>query len=340
MPEVIGENIDRLVSIEMRYRQGLPRGVSHLLYNAARKAQGGLPLSLLAASRLQQAVRPGQAVLMVTGAGFWPWLPFGETDGPPGAAALARALSIGLDARPVFVTEQEYLAPISAAVRATGLVVADRKLWAARSGCALMEVFPRGTGGGEATRRLLDEYRPAAIIFVEKIGPNDRGVWHSIMGSGSHVDINASVHLLVAEARERHILTVGIGDGGNEIGFGKVARDVADIQPYGARCQCACGGGVATAIETDVLVSAAISNWGAYGVAASLASLLGKPEVLHDERTEAAMIEQCALAGGTDGIMSTATPFVDGVPVSTNLAVIRMLHTIIDLGMREFTRPF
>ena len=56
---------------------------------------------------------------------------------------------------------------------------------------------------------------------------------------------------------------------------------VRAIQPYGARCQCDCGEGMATVTPADVLVVAAVSNWGAYGIEASLAILLERPELLH-----------------------------------------------------------
>ena len=79
MDETMGEYVDRAVNIEMRYGGGLPRGVTHQLYDAARAKQGA-PLTWLAAKALHDKVRPGDHVLVVTGAGSWPWLPNGETD--------------------------------------------------------------------------------------------------------------------------------------------------------------------------------------------------------------------------------------------------------------------
>src|SRR2546426_11886537 len=64
--------------------------------------------------------------------------PAGETDGPVGVAALARALVIGLGARPVFVTESQSLAALSAAVAAAGLSVVSPEIAAARTGAAVV----------------------------------------------------------------------------------------------------------------------------------------------------------------------------------------------------------
>src|SRR5471032_3534371 len=87
--EIVGDSIDRAVNIEMRFRAGLPRGVTYPLYEAARKKQKK-PLTWLAAKLLKDSIKPGQNVFVVTGAGTPPGLPAGETDGPPGAAAIAR----------------------------------------------------------------------------------------------------------------------------------------------------------------------------------------------------------------------------------------------------------
>src|SRR5260370_41238260 len=88
----------------MRFRAGLPRGVTYPLYEAARKKQKK-PLTWLAAKLLKDSIKPGDHVFVVTGAGTPPGLPAGETDGPPGAAAIARAIEIGLGGKPVLISE-------------------------------------------------------------------------------------------------------------------------------------------------------------------------------------------------------------------------------------------
>ena len=96
MPKVIGENIDVLCNIEMRPSEGdLPRGTTRKYYEAARDVQKD-PLSYLAATALIERVMPGDKVLIVTGVRYPPILPFGETDGPVGAVAMARALDLSL----------------------------------------------------------------------------------------------------------------------------------------------------------------------------------------------------------------------------------------------------
>ena len=98
MAEVIGENIDRIATIEIRTKTP-PRGIIHRLYEAARK-KCGHPLTMTAASRIVETLKEYDNFLIVTGAGAWPVLLKGETDGPLGAASLARAIDLGIGAKP------------------------------------------------------------------------------------------------------------------------------------------------------------------------------------------------------------------------------------------------
>jgi hypothetical protein len=329
MPEIIGDNIDRLCSVEIRPRANLPRGVTGTLYQAARRAQGDRPLSCLAAAALQGRVRPGDHVLFVTGAGGPPYVPHGETDGPLGAVGLARALSHTLHARPIFVLESHHVPPVAAAALAAGMNDAP------------LVQFPHGDGAGrEAACGLIDRYHPAAVVFIEKLSPNLLGVVHSVMGRARDPEVIGAAHWLASEAQKQEVLTIGIGDGGNEIGFGMIADVVREIQPYGNICQCPCRGGIAAAVSTDVVVAAAISNWGAYGVAACLAYQAGAPEALPDEAMETRMLAAAVEAGGVDAVYGRRMPSVDGVQQDAQLGFLHLLRAIVTNGLVSLERPF
>src|SRR5438132_12887934 len=62
-------------------------------------------------------------------------------------------------------------------------------------------------------------------------------------------------------------VTVGIGDGGNEIGMGSVRARIARLDALRAR--------IATVVPVDHLVVAGVSNWGGSGSVAALARLPG-----------------------------------------------------------------
>jgi hypothetical protein len=338
--EIVGDAIDRAVTIEMRFAGGLPRGVTTPLYDAARRHHGK-PLTWLAARSLMERVSPGRHVFVVTGAGAPPGLPKGETDGPIGAAAIARAVEIGLGAKPILLAEARNMPAVIASTEGSGTAVVDEDIFGRRKSCALAIAFPLGAAAGErASRELIDKFQPAAIVFVEKAGPNRNGVFHSIMGTPRSPDTMANAHFLALAAQAGKTLTIGIADGGNEIGCGLIADAVREVQPHGKSCGCPCGGGIGTVTPCDVLVFAAVSNWGAYGVAAALAGLTGNREVLHDPATELRMVQKCVDAGAMDGAYSRLIPYVDGTSDAVQAGLITILHQIVENGLKTYDRGF
>jgi hypothetical protein len=338
--EIVGDSLDRAVSIEMRFADGLPRGVVTPLYDAARAVAGG-SMSFRAAQAIKSKVRRGDHVLVVTGAGTPPWLPKGETDGPLGAAALARAMELGLGAKPILLGEERNLPSTIGATEAAGLVVVDEATFAQRDGCALALALPLGIEPG---RRMADDlfarFSPSCVVFVEKAGPNEKGVFHSILGTGRQPETMANAHLLAELAAQRGVLSIGIGDGGNEIGCGAILEAVQRVQPFGRKCICPCGAGVATVSRCDHLVFASISNWGAYAVAAALAGLLDRPEVLHDVETEQRMLMASLAGGAMDGAYARLVPYVDGTSAAVQASIITLLHQIVANGLTSYKRGF
>jgi len=120
--DYVGEAIDRLITIEAKNR-GMPHGILLPMYEAARKAAGNKPVTMAAAKGLKKHVGKGDVVFILTGAGYGATMPKGESDGPPGAASLARILYRGLGAVPVFVNEECHADPIVASSEAAGLTI-------------------------------------------------------------------------------------------------------------------------------------------------------------------------------------------------------------------------
>ncbi len=337
MPEILGENADRLTTVEMRMK-GMPRGYVHLLHEAARKHHQR-PLGLLAAERLRGAISPGDRVVFTTGAHDRLWLHQGETDGPPGVAALAFTLAKGLAAVPILVSEEPNLGPILATTEAAGLSVMDFELARKRRMAAASCAFPTADEQGRrAAEEILDQYQPTAVVCCEKLGVNTKGVCHSVRGVC--MEDGASLHHLVNGARQRSVLTISLADGGNEIGFGAISEAVRDIMPYGRKCQCPCGAGNADTTVVDALVIGAASNWAAYNVCACLAFLFENPKLLHSPETEWRMLDACVRAGAADAILASRELSVDGMPVEVHTSLITMLHTLVENALREVNRAY
>ncbi|MBI4594320.1 MAG: DUF4392 domain-containing protein, partial [Candidatus Rokubacteria bacterium] len=110
-----------------------------------------------------RALSRARRVLIVTGFGVPPGLP--ETDGPPGAAVLGRALRL-LGASVRYVTDPAVVPPLTAALAALG-EPAD------------VTVYPEGPN---AAGTLLGELRPTHLVAVERPGRARSGEYLSARG--------------------------------------------------------------------------------------------------------------------------------------------------------------
>jgi hypothetical protein len=330
----MADYIDRLVTVEMRNR-GMPAGKIIPLYDAARAEAGDQSLTYKAASGLFDRTSRHDTVLIVTGAGAGPLIPKGENDGPVGAAVLARALYWGLGCTPILVCEQHHAEPVVAACEAAGVGMRSVDLaTSTHAGGALVTAPTTQAEIGPWAEGILDELRPSAIISIERLGPNSKGIVHGATGLAGW-DPLVDLAPLFTAAAARGIFSVGIGDAGNEIGFGRIVDDVRRIQPHGAVCQCECGAGMATVVPTDVLVVAAVSNWGAYGIEACLGMLLERDDLQHTPREAERIITRCLEAGGLEAMFCTQRYFVDGIAGDTSVSLVQILGEMVRIYLEK-----
>lgn len=322
----LGDQLDRLVTVEVRPAHGsVPAGLVAPLYQICRAAHGG-PLSTGVASLLVNKAA-GRPVLIATGAGVAPALPGGETDGPPGAVVLARALQAGIDAQPVLITEEAHAPAVHRCVE-TGDDIPVR-------------LVPGGSAhnAGLIAEDLLDRYDPGAVVFVERDGANAEGRYHGVRGNCRPVNTVARVDLLATAAHRRGIPTIGIGDGGNEVGFGGVREQVRNIFPTRAHCDHGCPSGRITTVNTDIVMSAGVSNWGAYAVTAALAAMVGNLDLIPTPEDEHHLVRACVRGGARDGAIGEPTLTVDGVPAEGHAAIVTLLRTIASIVGAPATSP-
>lgn len=329
--DLIGRHIDRLVTVEARISPNSRNVIVHL-YEAACAAQGGGPLSMLAARQILRHLGPGKVVFLTTGAGDPRFLPAGETDGPPGVAALALAIHAATGAVPILLTEAPFCENLAATTLAVGLGIRPTEHALDTAYTTAVLPLAHDESAEQQAASYLDTYQPAMVISIEKIGPNKHGFAHTSTGTPTAAD-RARAECLFDEAARRGIPSLGIGDNGNELGFGLIADAVAKHKPNGER--------LCTRVKTDVLVPANTSNWGAYGVEAALAALVGKPELMHSADTERRMIEACVTAHGVDGSTGRHLLQVDGMPADASCAIVTMLGCIVRNGLVSgFKRAF
>lgn len=332
LTDIVCSSLDRLVTVEMRISD-YSRGVPAKLYDAARKAQGGRALSQAAAELILDYARRGEPVFITTGAGDPVYLPSGETDGPPGVVALAAAISTATGAVPVLLTEAQFVDNLTATARAGGLALRDFDVAAKVPNGAVVLPLSCGDDAAAQAQAYMDQMKPSLVIAIEKTGPAADGKAYTASGSPVNEGYRAKAELLFAMARERQVPSLGIGDNGNEIGFGRIRDAVIAHKPRGEK--------LATTIETDVLFPANMSNWGAYATAAALAFLTGRTEVLHTADAERRLVEACVAANAVDGSTGRHILAVDGAPLEASMAVVTLMQAIVRNGLVSgYVRPF
>lgn len=255
------------------------------------------------ARKAARALDRGARVSVVTGFAVGPGMP--ETDGPPGAALLGRALR-RLGKTVTYLASPVAVPLVEAALETLG-----------EPGRPI--AFPDGEPATRVARRLLASLAPTDLVAVETPGRAGDGDYRSARGD-SVARWNSPLDELFIR-RPRRITGVGVGDGGNEIGMGNVRPRLLRLGPRARR--------IASVVTVDHLVVAGTANWGAYGVVAHLSILSGQ-NLLHTGEEERRLIAACVEAGGVDGLTRRREPTVDGLPSGMHAAMVELLRSLVD----------
>ncbi|XP_068729221.1 D-glutamate cyclase, mitochondrial-like isoform X1 [Montipora capricornis] len=165
------------------------------------------------------------------------------------------------------------------------------------------------------------------LIAIEATARTEEGCYMTMKGRNL-IDIckDSPVDELFIQAHKSgKIATIGIGDGGNEIGMGKVRHLVVDHIDLGPK--------IASSVSTDQLITAGVSNWGGSALAAALYILHHCPvhsrytrqgaqkerdvafeEVLNSLETEEKILSYLGEIGVCDGISQKKKMSVDNLP--------------------------
>ncbi|MCS6867034.1 MAG: DUF4392 domain-containing protein [Gemmataceae bacterium] len=238
--------------------------------------------------------------LVITTGFYIPWAtpPAYETDGPLGTLFLSRALT-ALGGFATLWVEPELESILHIGWREAGYVPRPQPLPA-----------------------------PTHRVWIERVGPATDGRYYSMRGrdvTAFHAPAPAApAALLTASATP--LRSLGIGDGGNEIGMGKIPHTtmVKNI-PLGAQIHCR--------IPTDDLLVCGVSNWGAYAVAAGLFLLrqTPPPRELFDPAIEQQILEAMVREGPlVDGVTGQATATVDGLSWEQYIQPLIRIRELLD----------
>lgn len=223
-----------------------------------------------------------------------------ETDGPPGAVAIGRAIQ-ALGGQVWYVVEPS----LPESMCAVG--VPNEEIIA-------FPILPAQQSRSHALS-LAEQYQPTLVISVEHCAQTARGVYLNSRAQ----DITACT-AKPDSLFEMHIPSIGIGDGGNEIGMGNLAQFIPTIEQLPRE---------PAATTVDALVIASISNWGAYGIVAAMSTLAGQ-NLLPSVAAEHELITRLYKAGCYDGLQPLPALGVDGFLLEEYLEVLAKLHAHLD----------
>jgi len=326
----LAQAIDDLITLDLT-----SRGVIGPLVEITQRHQKGL--MCLAAAELMVKALKGRGGPAVIATGFPMGGGVAETDGPVGAAMLARAMYVGLGASSVIVTDEDWVDCIAGTCRGAGMAPlplppsgAVPELQNIRP--VFIQAVPKDADGAhKVADRLLASTKPRLLVAIERPGMNKHEVYHGSSGRPIGA-MTADLDYLFRRGAEKKIPSLAFGDAGNELGFGAIQNDLHEVLASARDCGCPCHGGVAAATPADVMVMTDVSNWGATGAIAALALLLGNPAVLHPPEAEIRSIEYCVASGGVDGETMAPEPGVDLIPADEWLGLLRVMHGVLARG--------
>lgn len=270
----------------------------------ARHDPGSRGLASFASSRELQAsaaeLLRGQRIIIVTGFCIRA-AQVGETDGPPGALAIADALRrLGKE---VVLVSDRY---------SSGLLAAGSALLAAPFEMVDLEL-PQ-PHADQQIDELVAAFKPTQVLAIERPGNAQDGHRYSMRGERLDDLVAAADRLLAPQSAYR---TIAIGDGGNELGLGRLRDSLKSRVTHGELIFCA--------TPADYVIPAGISNWGAYALVAAL-SLLAGQLLLRPPEHERAVLQALLAAGAVDGCTRAPTLSVDGLPWDDYAKVLAEIH--------------
>jgi hypothetical protein len=222
-----------------------------------------------------------------------------ETDGPPGAIAIGNALQ-ALGRKVSYVSD----------VHTTPML----RDWLGNSAEVIDFPIADVEASQRAAREILGRTNPGLLISIERCGRTKSNTYLNMRS----VDITSYTARL-DYIFESGVPSIGIGDGGNEIGMGNLAEIIPTIERLPKD---------PAVTKVDRLIIASVSNWGGYGLVAALSRLMGRnllPSVEEDEGLIRRMVE----AGAVDGTSGENKYYVDNFTLEQNGKLLAQLHKLV-----------
>lgn len=222
-----------------------------------------------------------------------------ETDGPPGAVAIGNALDkLGYEI--AYVTDEWSLETMKV------ILPSEHRL-------IEFQVSDHGSSA-EFARNLLNREAPSILVSIERAGLTADGTYRNWRGI-DFSDYNAKVDYLFHD----HPASVGIGDGGNEIGMGNLKEVIKKTEDLPDN---------PCVTTTTQLLAASVSNWGGYGLIAAL-SLLSRVNLLPTTDESIEWVRKIVDVGAVEGMSGERKEWVDGRPMDEDIVCLSDLRELL-----------
>jgi hypothetical protein len=223
-----------------------------------------------------------------------------ETDGPPGALAIGDALEkLGYDVH--YVADRQTVILLRN-ICSTGANVIEFPITSYEESVSFCQ-------------NLISDLSPSLLISIERCAAASDGLYRNMR------DLDISEHTAKIDLLfGMHKQTIGIGDGGNEIGMGNLQTAIKDsntLVNYPVTSQ------------TSNLIISSVSNWGGLGLVAALSLKTGL-NLLPSESEHSRSITSIVDMGAVDGVSGANDYMVDGFSIPDNLTVLNKLNDFVN----------
>ncbi|MBU2881709.1 DUF4392 domain-containing protein [Psychrosphaera sp. B3R10] len=156
----------------------------------------------------------------------------------------------------------------------------------------------------------LADIEPDLIISIERPGSTADGTYRNMFG----LDISSRCARFDDFILYASCPTIGIGDGGNEIGMGNIANKLAKLDIHASTTRC------------DELLVADVSNWAAYGLLGML-GVIRHQDYLANVNPKA-ILQYLSDRGSVDGVTKQNTLTEDSLSYTEGLSVIADIRAL------------
>jgi hypothetical protein len=220
-----------------------------------------------------------------------------ETDGPPGSIALGNVLK-KLGYKVIYVTDKWSFNILKGMTK-------DK----------IIE-FPvdNHENSKNYAKKILDKFKPSLSISIERASLMSDGTYRNWKNQDIS-EYNAKIDYIFQYASN----TIGIGDGGNEIGMGNLSKEIKKVEGLPDN---------PAVTKVDSLIISSCSNWGAFGLICAISEIKSINLLPTIEEAKNLIIRSVDL-GAVEGLSGEKKYAVDGRNMEDDSSCLLDLHNYL-----------